>query len=144
MEKIKDLLTITPKVCEDKNVVKVDTEWEYGDMNYVECHRYFAPDDFFNNEKLIWSLVYLDRFGTDVMYRKYIDSKALFDVVNYDNDLWGDAGDTPCHSLVGLDITYYDKDGKPFDVLFDYFYERWKNMSEEEICKEVNNILLKN
>lgn len=35
------------------------------------------------------------------------------------------------------------KNGKPFDVLFDYFYERWENMSEEEICKEVNDVLLK-
>jgi len=144
MENFKDLLNLMPKVYDNKNVVKIDTEWEYGDMNYVEGHRYFAPDDFFNNEKLIWSLAYLDRFGTDVEYRHYINYKALFGVVSSDNHLWGYAGDTPAHSLVGLDITYYDEDGKPFDVLFDYFHERWDKMTEEEICEEVNDVLLKN
>lgn len=142
MENLKELLNIIPKVYDYKNVVRIDTQWEYGDMNYAECHREFEADEFFKNKKLIWSLVYLDRFGRNVEYRDYINYKALYDVVNYDNDLWGYAGDTPCHSLVGLEITYYDEDGKPFDVMFDDFNKRWDNMTEEEICKEVNDVLL--
>ena len=144
MEDFKSLLDIIPKVNKYRNVVLVDMEWEYGDMNYVERHREFEADEFFKNKKLIWSLIYLDRFGIDVEYRDYINYKALFDVVSSDNGLWGYAGGTPAHTLSDLDITYYDEDGNPYSIMFIEFNKVWDNLSEEEICKEVNDVLLNN
>ena len=99
---------------------------------------------FLEIKKLIWSLAYLDRFGIDVEYRDYINYKALFDVVSSDNGLWGYAGSTPCHTLSNLDITYYDEDGNPYGIMFIEFNKVWDNLSEEEICKEVNDVLLNN
>ena len=142
MEDFKSLLDIIPNVNKYRNVVRVDTEWEYGDMNFVECHREFEADEFFKDKKLIWSLAYLDRLGIDVKYRNYINYKALFGVVSSDNGLWGYVGDFPANSLSDLDITYYDEDGDQFNIMFIEFNKRWDNLSEEEICKEINDVLL--
>lgn len=144
MEDFKSLLDIIPKVNKYRNVVQIDMEWDCGDLDYVERHKEFEADEFFRNKKLIWSLVYLDRFGTDIKYRDYINYEALYDVVGSDNHLWGNMYDYPAHTLVGLEITYYDEDGKSFDVMFDDFNKRWDSMTEEEICKEVNDVLLNN
>ena len=51
MENFKDLLVITPKVCKDKNVVKIDATWDYNDADYDERHETFDADDFFKNKK---------------------------------------------------------------------------------------------
>lgn len=144
MENFKDLLVITPKVCNDKNVVKIDATWDYNDADYDECHEVFDADEFFKNKKLIWSLAYLDAFGTHVEKNKYIDFDALYDVVCGDYYLWGFGEDDSAHSLEGLEITYYDENSNPFNVTFDNIHKRWKNMSEEEVCEEVNNVLLGN
>jgi hypothetical protein len=45
-----------------------------------------------------------------------------------------------CHSCYGLEITYYDDNGKPFNIGFYDIIERWKGMTYEEICKEINEI----
>lgn len=142
MENFKDLLIITPKVCEDKNVVKIDTKWDYNDADYDECHETFSADEFFRNKKLIWSLAYLDAFGTHVEDNDYIDFDTLSDAV-WRYGLWGFGDDNPAHSLVKLEITYYDKNSNPFNIKFDNIHKRWKTMTEEEICKEVNEIIKK-
>ena len=135
MESFKDLLINTPKVCKDKNVVKIDATWDYD-----ECYEEFKADDFFKNKKLIWSLAYLNMFGIDVDDNYYIDFEALFDVVcGY--GLWGFREDNSADTLEDLEITYYDENGDLIKVTFDNIYKRWKNMSEEEICKEVNDVL---
>ena len=143
MENFKDLLVITPKVCNDKNVVKIDATWDYGDRNYDECHETFDADEFFKDKKLIWSLAYLDVFGTYVEGNDYIDFDTLSHVVcRY--DLWGFGKEDPAHSLKGLEITYYDENSNPFNVTFDNIHKRWETMSEEEVCKEVNEVLKSN
>lgn len=146
MENFKDLLDITPKVCADKNVVRIDTTWDYNDYDLDECHKIFKADDFFKNKKLIWSLAYLSMFGEHVDKNEHINFDALYDVVGEDYELWvwGYDGEIRAHSLVDLEITYYDEDSNSFNIAFDNIHKRWENMSEEEICKEVNNILLKN
>lgn len=144
MEDFKSLLDIIPKVSNYKDVVKVDMEWDCGDLDFVECHKEFEADEFFRNKKLIWSLAYLNYFGIDIKYRDYINYEALYDVVGSDNHLWGNMYDYPAHTLSDLDITYYDEDGNQFDIGFIEFNKVWDNLSEEEICKEVNDVLLNN
>ena len=34
----------------------------------------------------------------------------------------------------------YDENGKPLDIGFEDIHERWKGMTYEEICKEINEI----
>ena len=140
MENFKDILTFIPKVCEYKNVVKIDATWNYNDADYDECHKELKADDFFKDEKLIWSLAYLGMFGKDVYENDYIDFEALFDVVCGDNH-WGFGEDESAHLLVDMEITYYDKDSNPFNVTFDNIHKRWENMSEGEIGQEVNDVL---
>ena len=140
MENFKDLLTIIPKVCNDKNVVKIDAAWDYDDADYDECHETFDADEFFKDKKLIWSLAYLDAFGTHVKDNDYIDFDTLYDVVCREG-LWGFGAGVSAHSLEGLEITYYDENSNPFNVTFDNIHKRWETMSEEEICKEVNEII---
>ena len=98
---------------------------------------------FLKNKKLIWSLAYLDRFGIDIDYRD-TNYKALVKVVSYDNNLWGHIGDMLANTLSDLNITYYDEDGNPFGIKFIEFNKGWDNLSEAEICKEVNDVLLNN
>lgn len=144
MEDFKSLLDIIPKVNKYRNVVQIDMEWDCGDLDYVERHKEFEADEFFRNKKLIWSLAYLDRLGIDIKYRDYINYEALYDVVGSDNNLWGEMYDYPAHTLSDLDITYYDEDGNQFAIEFIEFNKVWDNLSEEEICKEVNDVLLNN
>lgn len=143
MENFKDLLVITPKVCNDKNVVKIDATWDYNDADYDECHVTFDADGFFEDKKLIWSLAYLDKFGKHVERNDYIDFETLFDIVD-GYGLWGFGEDDSAHSLEELEITYFDENKNPFNVTFDNIHKRWRTMSEEEICKEVNEVLLNN
>jgi len=143
MENFKDLLVITPKVCNDKNVVKIDATWDYNDADYDERHKTFDADDFFKDKRLIWSLAYLDAFGTYVKDRDYIDFDTLHDVVGSEG-LWGFGADESAHSLEGLEITYYDENSNPFHVTFKNIHDRWETMTEEEVCKEVNEVLKNN
>lgn len=135
MEDLKKLLTITPKVCEDKNIIRVD--WVY-DCTYDELSSApYEVDEFFEDKKLIWLLAYLDMFGVED--KKYINSTALYDVVC---NVYG-LCDQDSYTLFELEVTYYDENSNPFSIKFDNIHKRWKTMSEEEICKEVNEVLKK-
>lgn len=142
MENFKDLLTITP--VEDKNVVKIDAKWDYCDGNYTNKHESLNANDFFKDKKLIMSLAYLDIYGEYIEDNGDIDFDALSNVVKWEHNLWGYGVDISAHSLVELGITYYDENGNQFNVTFDNIHKRWETMSEEEICKEVNDVLLNN
>ena len=45
-----------------------------------------------------------------------------------------------CHTCEDLKINYYDENGTPFNITFNDIHKRWKKMSYEEICKEINDI----
>lgn len=44
--------------------------------------------------------------------------------------------------LDSLKITYYDNNSNQFNITFDDIYKRWENMSDEEVWKEANEVLL--
>lgn len=143
MEDFKNLLTITP-ANEYKNIVKIDANWDYHndddpDDDSCVCQNSFNADDFFKNKELIWSLAYLEKYVPG--NSKYIDFEALNWRVTVNYNLWPYFKDDETCSLEELKIIYYDENGKPFKVTFDDIHKRWETMTEEEICKEVNEAL---
>ena len=141
MENFKDLLVITPKVYEDKNIIRVELTWVYDGIYDGLSSAPYEIDEFFEDKKLIWLLAYLDMFGVED--KKYIDFDTLYDVVCNEYGLC-DQLPFDSYTLNGLEVTYYDENCNPFNVTFDNIHKRWENMSEEEICKEVNDVLLNN
>ena len=140
MEDLKSLLTITP--VEYKNVVKVDVTWGFYDVDYKEhCHEDFSADDFFKDKKLIWSLAYLDMFGEHIEDDEYIDIDALYERLAVIHDLWR-LSDKRKSSLEKLETAYYDDSGNLFKVTFDGIHKQWKNMSKEDVCEGINDVLL--
>lgn len=141
MENFKDLLIITPKVYEDKNIIRVELTWVYDGIYDGLSGAPYEVDEFFEDKKLIWSLAYLDMFGEHVEDRKYINSTALYDVVCNEYGLC-DQLPFDTYTLAKLKVTYYDENSNQFSIKFDNIHKRWKTMTEEEVCKEVNDVLL--
>ncbi len=145
MENFKDLLNITP--IELKNIVKIDAKWYYyndedPDDESSICQNSFDADEFFKDKKLIWSLAYLLKYVPGES--KYINFDALQCKVMFYCNLWPYCKDDETSSIEELKIIYYDENGNPFKVTFDDIYKRWDTMTEEEVCNEVNEVLLNN
>ena len=155
----KNLLTIKPaSKPKYKNKIIVWKQWDGNDMDYVEettepCD--ITPEMLFSNKKLILCLAYImcpynfkghtyddcwgeagGKFDTNIGNNHDID--GLEDILNSNNFAvycdWG-----LCHTLVDMEITYYDENGTKFDITFDDIHKRWENMTYEEICAEINN-----
>lgn len=142
MEGLKKILTITP--IEDKNIVKINTSWVYENIDDPDddscvCQNSFNADDFFKDKELIWSLAYLEKYVAGDS--KYIDFEKLNWELTVRYNLWPYFKEDETCSLEELEITYYDENVNPFKVTFDNIHKRWENMTEEEICKEVNDVL---
>lgn len=151
MEDFRNLLTIKPqKPTKKKNVLEVWMEWDSNDADYIERTEEMDPKVLFGCKKLIYCLAYItlpyDFKGhdwNDAAFEHHIpnncDIDDLMDVLS-ENDfmVYSDWG--PCHSCEGLEITYYDENSTPFNITFNDIHKRWKKMSYEEICQEINNI----
>ena len=149
--KYKNLTTITSQKQKDiKNCLKVWMNWDSNDGDYIEKTEQMSPELLFNNKKLIYCLAYITldynfkgHNWNDAAFCHHItencDIDGLEDILS-ENDfaVYSDWG--MCHSCYGLEITYYDEDGKPWNINFNDIHKRWKNMSYEEICNEINNI----
>ena len=145
MEDLKSLLNITP--VEYKNVVKIEAKWTYyndedPDDESCICQNSFDADEFFKDKRLIWSLAYLLKYVPGDS--EYIDFDDLECIAKFHYDIWPFSKDDETSSIAELKIIYYDENGKPSKVTFDDIYKRWDNMSEEEVCKEVNEVLKNN
>ena len=147
MKDYRNLLSITPqKPAEKKNILEVWMEWD----SYIEKTEEMSPSVLFGNKKLIYCLAYITlpynfkgHDWNDPAFCHHVtensDIDELDDIIEDNNFMaytdWG-----ACHSCYGLEITYYDENGKPFNVGFEDIHERWKGMTYEEICKEINEI----
>lgn len=147
----RNLLNIKPqKAGKYKNKVHVYVSWDSNDADYIGKNTVMDPKVLFGCEKLIYCLAYITlpynfkgHDWNDAAFEHHVpencDIDDLYDVIS-DNDFmcysdWG-----CCHSLDELKITYYDKDGIPFDITFDDIHKRWEKISYQEICDEINNI----
>ena len=151
MEDFRNLLTIKPQSPDKKkNVLEIWMNWDSNDADYIEKTDEMDPEVLFGCKKLIDCLAYItlpynfkghnwndNVFQHNIPYNHDINNLigilAENDfIVYYD---WG-----YCHSCEGLKITYYDENATPFNITFDNIHNRWKNMSYEEICQEINDI----
>ena len=151
MKDYRNLLSITPqKPSGHKNILEVWTEWDSNDADYVEHSSFESPEILFGNKKLIYCLAYI---SLDYDFKGHESDSAVFnqyvfenrDIDNLENIIFRNGfgcstENGHCHTCCELSITYYDDNGKPFDIGFEDIHERWKGMTYEEICKEINDI----
>ena len=147
----KDLLNFNKKIENKKNIIEVWVEWDSNDGDYIGKRMTYNPKWLFNNKKLIYCLAYTvlspDFKGYNCLNHRFCyhipdntDIKGLEDILsNSDFMCYNDWGG-PCHSLTELEMTYYDENGEAFEVNFDKIHNKWKNMTYQEICDEINNI----
>ena len=83
-----------------------------------------------------------DNWNDNVFYHHITDNTDIPDLFEY----LSEGGftiyfeDYPCHSLLGVDIIYYDSNGDKFEITFDDIIDDWKNKSYEEICDFLNSL----
>lgn len=146
----KDLLNFNKKTENKKNIIEVWVEWDSNDGDYIGKRMEYNPEKLFNDKKLIYCLAYAvlpvvfkGHSSHDYKFCQMIpdntDIEGLEDIL-IDNDFmcysdWGS-----CHSLTELEMTYYNENGEAFEVNFDKIHNKWKSMTYEEICDEINNI----
>lgn len=153
MEDFKNLLTISPKTEENpKNVLNVWIKMDSNDADYIEKTKRMDPNKLFTNKKLIYCLAYVtaencfnaeswDR--NDPIFGKYVpeneDVEDLRDILaDYGFMVYSDWGD--CHSYEDMKITYFDENGKEFNVTFDDIHKQFEKMTHNEICDLINSI----
>lgn len=151
MENFKNLLTIKPfKEDTKKDCIEVTVCWDYNDGDEMDESFDLCSDDFFNDKKLIYYLAYAScpydfkghNWNDNVFSHHIPDNTDVDDLFDY----LGDQGftiyfeDYPCHSLLGVDIIYYDSNGDKFEITFDDIIDDWKNKSYEEICDFLNSL----
>lgn len=136
-----------------KNTITVVNQWDANDADYETEMFEIDPEKFFNNDKLIYVLAYVttpynfkghgwneSKFSHHVTENEDIDD--ILDILD-DADFLIRTEYTdyePCHSVVDIDMTYYDEDGTPFAISFSNIRKAWENMTYEEICNFINNI----
>ena len=148
-----DLLTIKKKETKIINKLKVWMKWDANDGDYIERTREVDPKLLFENKKLIYCLAYITCnydfkghdwddavFNNNIPDNKDID--RLVGILGHNGFTIYDYCDSICHSCCkdGLEITYYDENGEPWDVRFDDIHKEWENMSYQEICDQINSI----
>ena len=151
MKDFRNLLNIKPqKAGKYKNKLYVYVNWDSNDGDYIGKNEIMDPKVLFNCEKLIYCLAYITlpynfkgHDWNDSVFCHHVtnnnDIEGLEDVIE-DGDFMAYSDWGACHSCYELEITYYDENGNPFNVGFEDIYERWKGMTYEEICKEINEI----
>ena len=151
MSDYRNLLTITKDERDKpKNVLKVWVEWDSNDGDYIEKTEELEPEDLFGNKRLIYCLAYIS-CGYDFKGHDWNDSafghhvtdncdiEDLVDIISKNGFMaytdWGE-----CHTLVDMEIIYYNENGVPYLITFDDIIDKFEDMSYEEICDFINEI----
>lgn len=145
----RDLLVMKP-LDSKKNKLVIWMEWDSNDADYIEKTIEMKPESLFSNKKLIYCLAYIsmtyDFKGgdwNDAVFEHYVpeneDIEDLVDIL-LDNDCIASTDWGLCHSCEQLTVTYWNEEGLAFDVTFENIYKKWKEMTYEEICQEINAI----
>ena len=147
-ENYKDLLTFnTPK-----NELKFTIVMDSNDADHITNIVTLDPEILFSNKKLIYCLAYVSceynfkghSWGESVFGHYITKNKDINDLKDilgeYDLLCYSEWG--CCHSFINkIEIIYYDENGVAHKIGFGKIHERWKYMSYEEICEEINSIL---
>lgn len=153
MENFKNLLTIKPKSGENpKNLLNVWIKMDSNDADYIEKTEQMDPDNLFSNKKLIYCLAYVTAnncFNAESwehdgpIFGKYVneneDIESLYDILaEYDFMVYSEWGE--CHTYEDMKITYFDENGKEFNITFDDIHKQFEKMTHKEICDLINSI----
>ena len=154
MEDFKNLLTINSKTGENpKNLLEVWIKMDSNDADYIEKTKSMDPNKLFSNKKLIYCLAYVtaekcaDVESTwrhrDPIFGEHVpenyDVEDLRDILaDYGFMVYSDWGD--CHTYEDMKITYFDENGKEFNVTFDDIHKQFEKMTHMEICDFINSI----
>ena len=149
-ENYKDLLTFKD-VTIPKNKLKFTITMDSNDADDITNIVFLDPETLFSNKKLIYCLAYVscdydfkghgrgsNVFGHHIIRNTDIndleDILGEYDLLCYSSE-WGE-----CHSFEEIEIIYYDENGVAYKVGFGNIRSKWRTMSYEEICEEINSI----
>jgi len=149
-ENYRNLLTFKD-VTTPKNELKFTIVMDSNDADDITNIVTLDPEILFSNKKLIYCLAYVScdydfkgHSWSDNVFGHHItentDINDLEDILwEYDllcySSEWGE-----CHSFEEIEIIYYDENGVAHKIGFDKIRSRWRTMSYEEICEEINSI----
>ena len=146
MENFKNLLTIKAKSGKNpKNLLKVWIKMDSNDADYIEKTETMDPNDLFHDKKLIYCLAYVtaEYDGDEPAFGKYVDENKdvenLYDILaEYDFMVYSEWGG--CHTYKDMKITYFDENGKEFNITFKDIHKQFEKMTHKEICDLINGI----
>lgn len=148
-EDYKDLLTFKD-VTTPKNELKFTIVMDSNDADYITKIVTLDPEILFSNKRLIYCLAYVSceydfkgHSWSDNVFGHHIidntDINNLEDILgNYDLLCYTDWG--CCHSFEDIEIIYFNENGVAHKIGFGKIRSRWRGMSYEEICEEINSI----
>lgn len=148
-EDYKDLLTFRV-VNPVKSRLKITITMDSNDADYITNIVTLDPEILFSDKKLIYCLAYVScdydfkghGWGDIVFGHHITDNKDINDLEDilreYDLLCYSECG--CCHSFNKIEIIYYDENGVAHKIGFGKIRERWRYMSYEEICEEINSI----
>ena len=133
--------------------ITMDPDAKYLNQNpnrYITKTIDIDPKVLFSNEKLIFCLAYImcdgnyeGENGCEFCLGDFlVEDEEIPDLIKilHSSGFMCYSSQGPCHSLIGLELIYYDEEGKGSEIGFDKIYERWDKMGYEEICEEINSI----
>lgn len=128
-ESHENILTMVPE--HPTNDAYVYIKWECGDGRKTLSTRDYGV-------QMIYCLAYCLKYKEHVLFTdnvyEYLDG---FSLIYYDgDDGWTGCPYTHCRYV---DMVYYDKNGKAFNVTFEKILKKWCYMTREEIEKEIDN-----
>ena len=148
-ENYKDLLTFKDVII-PKNKLKFTIVMDSNDADYITNIVTLDPEILFSNKKLIYCLAYVScdydfkgHSWSDNVFGHHIirntDINDLEDILGeYDLLCYSEWG--CCHSFKEIEVIYYDENGVAYKIGFGNIRSRWRTMSYEEICEEINSI----
>lgn len=149
MSDFRDLLKFKP-IGKKQNVIEGFVEWDSNDGDYIGEQISMSPETLFSDQKLIYVLAYATleynfkgHKWNDSAFRHHLsDNNDIDDIMEIlsDADLvcysdWG-----PCHTLVTLEMTYYDANGIAKEISFEKIHKEFEGMTYKEICDKINSL----
>ena len=109
-------------------------KWECGDGRKT----FSNPTSVFELKKMVYCLAYCLKYKEHVLFPdnvyEYLD---MCNLIYYDgDDGYHGCAYTHCRYV---DMVYYDKNGKAFNVTFEKILKKWCHTTREEIEKEIDN-----
>ena len=145
----KDLLDFKP-IEKKKNIIEGYVRWDSNDGDYIGKQISMLPETLFNDQKLIYVIAYATlnynfkgHKWNDRVFRHHLsdnhDINGIMGILE-DADLVCYSDWSSCHTLVELDMTYYDENGIAKEISFEKIHKEFEGMTYKEICDKINSL----